>query len=252
MLQIKNVVDVEDYNIENDVLSIIPSNLGDEEKALISIDNGKVHGTVYELFYNFVKRCFDIIASICAIILLSPVFLVSIIAIKLDTKGPAIFTQMRIGKDGKLFKLYKFRTMVLDADKKLGELLKSDKDARIEYKINKKLKNDPRVTKVGKILRKTSIDELPQFINVLKGEMSLIGPRPYLPREQDDMVGYYNYIIQSKPGITGLWQVSGRSNTSFKERLKFDFEYNKTKSITGDFLIALKTVSILLGKEGAC
>lgn len=160
------------------------------------------------LAYSFFKRLVDITASSVALIVLSPLFLVTTIAIRKDSKGPAIFTQKRIGKNGKLFDIYKFRTMVPDADKKLYELLEKDESARVEYKKNKKLKNDPRITKVGSFLRKTSIDELPQLINVLKGDMSFVGPRPYLPREIEDMQGYYDKIIESKPGITGLWYVS--------------------------------------------
>ena len=171
--------------------------------------------------------------------------------IKKESRDDVFYSQIRIGKDGKLFKLYKFRTMVPDADKKLDELLANDENARREYEINKKLKNDPRITKVGKFLRKTSLDELPQLINVLKGEMSLIGPRPYLLKEKEDMENYYRYIIQSKPGITGLWQVSGRSNTTFKQRLKIDLEYNGKKSLKEDTIILLKTFSVILKKEGA-
>ena len=162
-----------------------------------------------------------------------------------------MFTQKRIGKDGKLFEIYKFRTMVPDADKKLFELLDKDEKAREEYKVNKKLKHDPRITKVGNFLRKTSIDELPQLINVLKGDMSLVGPRPYLPREKEDMGDYYNTIIESKPGITGLWQVSGRSNTTFEERLHFDEEYNEKKSFAYDMGLLVKTVGSVVKGDGA-
>ena len=135
--------------------------------------------------------------------------------------------------------------------KKLFELLDKDEKAREEYKVNKKLKNDPRITKVGNFLRKTSIDELPQLINVLKGDMSLVGPRPYLPREKDDMGDYYNTIIESKPGITGLWQVSGRSNTTFEERLHFDEEYNEKKSFAFDMGLLVKTVGSVVKGDGA-
>ena len=141
--------------------------------------------------------------------------------------------------------------MVPDADKKLFELLERDEEAREEYRINKKLKNDPRITKLGEFLRRTSIDELPQLINVLKGDMSLVGPRPYLPREMDDMGNYYDTIIESKPGITGLWQVSGRSNTTFEERLEFDMEYNENKGFFYDMGLLTKTVGVVLNKDGA-
>ncbi|MGN1012218.1 MAG: sugar transferase [Clostridia bacterium] len=211
----------------------------------------KEHKSFNEVTYSFLKRTLDITASATALLLLSPVFLVTSIAIRKDSDGPAMFTQKRIGKDGKLFEIYKFRTMVPDADKKLFELLENDEEAAKEYKLNKKLKNDPRITKVGNFLRKTSIDELPQLINVLKGDMSLVGPRPYLPREIDDMEGYYEDIIESKPGITGLWQVSGRSNTTFEERMEFDLEYNENKSFMYDMGLLFKTVGSVVKGEGA-
>ena len=219
-------------------------------------DNNKVleqkeKKTFNEITYSFLKRTVDITASATALLLLSPVFLVTSLAIRKDSDGPAMFTQKRIGKDGKLFEIYKFRTMVPDADKKLFEMLEKDENAREEYKLNKKLKHDPRITKVGNFLRKTSIDELPQLINVLKGDMSLVGPRPYLPREKDDMGAYYNTIIESKPGITGLWQVSGRSNTTFEERLHFDKEYNEKKSFTYDMGLLVKTVGSVVKGDGA-
>lgn len=219
-------------------------------------DNNKVleqkeKKTFNEITYSFLKRTVDITASATALLLLSPVFLVTSLAIRKDSDGPAMFTQKRIGKDGKLFEIYKFRTMVPDADKKLFELLDKDEKAREEYKVNKKLKHDPRITKVGNFLRKTSIDELPQLINVLKGDMSLVGPRPYLPREKEDMGDYYNTIIESKPGITGLWQVSGRSNTTFEERLHFDEEYNEKKSFAYDMGLLVKTVGSVVKGDGA-
>lgn len=201
--------------------------------------------------YNFFKRVVDITASSVALLLLSPVFLATSIAIKKEDKGPALLKQKRIGKNGKQFTMYKFRSMVENADEKLYELLEKDKEAAEEYRINKKLKNDPRITKIGGFIRKTSIDELPQLINVFKGDMSLVGPRPYLPREIDDMGDYYNTIVESKPGITGLWQVSGRSNTTFDERLIFDEEYNENKGFFYDMGLLTKTVGVVINKDGA-
>lgn len=219
-------------------------------------DNNKVleqkeKKTFNEITYSFLKRTVDITASAAALLLLSPVFLVTSLAIRKDSDGPAMFTQKRIGKDGKLFEIYKFRTMVPDADKKLFEMLEKDEKAREEYKLNKKLKHDPRITKLGNFLRKTSIDELPQLINVLKGDMSLVGPRPYLPREVKDMGEYYDTIIESKPGITGLWQVSGRSNTTFEQRLEFDKEYTENKGFLYDMGLLTKTVGVVVKKNGA-
>lgn len=222
-----------------------------ENSNIIRFDeNNKVLSSDKKV-YNFFKRAMDVVLASTALVVLSPVFLVTSLAIKNDSKGPTMFTQKRIGKDGKLFEIYKFRTMVPDADKKLFELLEKDEEAAKEYKLNKKLKNDPRITKVGGFLRKTSIDELPQLINVLKGDMSLVGPRPYLPREIEDMEGYYDTIVESKPGITGLWQVSGRSNTTFEERMKFDLEYNENKSFMYDMGLLFKTVGSVMKGDGA-
>ena len=141
--------------------------------------------------------------------------------------------------------------MVVDADEILKELIKNDKEAREEYKLNKKFKNDPRITKMGKILRKTSLDELPQLINVLKGDMSLIGNRPYLPREKEDMGNYFDEIVKTKPGITGYWQVNGRSNTTFEERLKLEEYYSSHANICLDIKILFKTVYVVLFHKGA-
>lgn len=201
--------------------------------------------------YLVTKRLFDIIISLIGLIILLPIFLIIVIAIKLDSKGPAIFTQDRIGLNGKLFKFYKFRSMVIDADKVLFEMLEKDTEIAREYKKNKKLENDPRITRVGKFIRKFSIDELPQLLNVLKGDMSLIGNRPYLPREMEDMGNYYEKIITSKPGLTGLWQVSGRNDITFKERLKIESKYSEIMSIGLDVQIFFKTFKAVFGRNGA-
>ncbi len=207
---------------------------------------------VVKILKNGVIRIIDIIGSIIGIILLIPItILIIIMKLVHKDRGPIIYTQNRVGKGGKLFKLYKFRTMVVGADEILDKYLQENETARMEYEINKKLKNDPRVTKIGKILRKTSLDEFPQFINVLKGEMSLVGPRPYLPKEVEDMGNVYYTIVQCKPGITGLWQVSGRSDVSFDERMELDIIYNKKHSILQDIIIILKTIGKIIKREGA-
>lgn len=204
------------------------------------------------LFNKVGKRLLDLLAGIVGIILLIPItIVVAVVNFFEKDEGPLFFTQERIGKDGKLFKMYKFRTMIVGADKELERILREDKEAQKEYKKNKKLKNDPRVTKIGKFLRKTSLDEFPQFINVLKGDMSLVGPRPYLPREQEDMGYYYYYIIKCKPGITGLWQVSGRSEVSFDERLELDLEYYENTNVIQDVGLVAKTVVKTIKREGA-
>jgi len=210
---------------------------------LVMNDTIEVSKTNY--VYLFFKRVFDIVISLFALIVLSPILLITIIAIRLESKGKAIYTQERIGLNGKIFKLYKFRSMVNNADEILKDILAKDDLLALEYKVNKKMKNDPRVTKVGRIIRKTSIDELPQLVNVLKGEMSLIGNRPYLPREVDDMRPYYDEIVSSKPGITGLWQVSGRSNTTFKTRCRIESEYSSKRNIFLDIKIFFKTFIVV-------
>ena len=169
-----------------------------------------------------------------------------------ENDGPLFFEQIRIGKNGKQFRMYKFRTMVMEADEKLFKYLEENPEAKKEYKKYKKLKNDPRITKLGKILRKTSIDEFPQFINVLKGEMSLVGPRPYLHREKEDLGGYYYDIIKNvKPGITGYWQVNGRNDVDFEERAYMDTYYIEHRGIIMDLKIILKTFLKIFRKEGA-
>ena len=202
--------------------------------------------------YNVVKRAVDVVGAIVGIIILIPLTIgIAIAKIILNEKGPIIYTQNRIGKDGKIFKMYKYRSMVVGADEILEKYLDENEEARKEYKVNKKLKEDPRVTRIGKFIRKTSLDEFPQFINVLKGEMSLVGPRPYLQREREDIGDFYPYIVGAKPGITGLWQVSGRNELSFKERLELDKEYYEKRNLKLDLKILIKTALKILDKEGA-
>ena len=199
-----------------------------------------------------VKRGIDILGGIVGVILLVPIMIGIKIAnlIARDT-GPLFYKQKRIGKDGKEFYLYKFRSMVVDADEKLLKYLAENEEAREEYAKYKKLKNDPRVTKVGHFIRNTSLDEFPQFINVLKGDMSLVGPRPYLLREKEDMGRLYDKIIEAKPGITGMWQVSGRSEVTFEERLDMDIEYNYNWSLKTDIKLLFKTIKKVVLREGA-
>ncbi len=202
--------------------------------------------------YKFIKRTIDIIVAIIGVVCLVPITLIVFILNLINNeKGSIFYVQKRIGKDGKLFKMYKFRTMVENADKVLKDCLSKDEELKKEYRLYKKLKNDPRITKVGKFLRKTSLDEFPQFINILKGEMTLVGPRPYLPREKTDMGDYYYYIITLKPGLTGPWQTAGRNNLKFKDRLEIDLEYYKNNSLKNDIKYFFKTFSKIIKKEGA-
>lgn len=205
--------------------------------------------------YLLVKRIFDIVGSFIGIIILIPTTIVIWMAriILKENDGPLFYEQLRYGKNGKVFRLYKFRTMVIDADEKLKKFLAENKDDERAkyYKKYKKLKDDPRVTKLGKFLRKTSIDELPQLINIFLGQMSFVGPRPYLIREKDDMGKSFDEIMKVKPGLTGYWQVSGRSNALFEERIKLDLYYAEHKSLWFDAKIFLKTFKAVLKREGA-
>lgn len=228
-----------------------------EEKSLTVVKPSKrdvlLNNKVVYVVNIVMKRFIDICAGIAGMCVLIPLTIVLYFVKIIDKdKGPLFFSQDRIGKDGKLFRMYKFRTMIVGADEALEKLLKNDEEARIEYEKNKKLKDDPRITKIGKFLRSTSLDEFPQFINVLKGEMSLVGPRPYLPREEEDMGYYYYYITKCKPGITGLWQVSGRSELSFEERLDLDLEYYREDAgVLSELGLVAKTVEKTLKREGA-
>jgi len=217
-----------------------------------------VHGTLaietnYHLLNKqetIIKHIFDMILSLLLLLVTWPIFIFLALLVRLDSKGPILYTQKRLGQDGKEFDSYKFRTMYENADSILQDLLASDPDAYQEYQIYHKLAQDPRVTRVGRLLRRYSLDEMPQFINVLKGDMNLIGPRSYLPRELPAMGAYAKIILKVKPGITGWWQVMGRNATSFKERLQLDEYYISNWSIWLDIYIMIKTLWVLIRGEG--
>lgn len=210
------------------------------------------HLTIRKSLYFFVKRISDIFIGLIGTLFLIPLTIIVKIAYMISGDFESIiFKQARIGKNGKTIYIYKYRSMVPSADEVLFELMKKDKKIRDEYSKNKKLANDPRITKVGRFIRNTSIDEMPQFLNVLKGDMSVVGPRPYLHREIKDMSGYYNMIVTTKPGVTGYWQVNGRSNTDFVTRLKMDSYYCENKGLILDLKLFLKTFATVLGKKGA-
>lgn len=200
------------------------------------------------IFYHFFKRSFDELLSIIAIILLIPVFVITAILIKIDDpNGPVIYSQIRIGKNGHPFKMYKFRSMVINADKKLKMLLDQSDVGGTMFKI----KNDPRVTRVGRKIRKHSIDELPQLFNVLKGDMSLVGPRPPLRREFNDYTDFDKQRLIVVPGCTGLWQVTSRNNVGFNKMVQLDIEYIKKSSMTFDIFILFKTIAIMIKPNAA-
>ena len=202
--------------------------------------------------YLISKRLFDIIVSLIGLLFLLPVALIIKIVYMFSGDFHSIFfVQDRIGKNGKNFKFFKFRTMVPNADEILFKALANDDKLREEYSMNKKLKNDPRITRAGKIIRKCSIDELPQFINIFLGDMSLIGNRPYLPREKEDMGEYFDDIVTTKPGLTGWWQVSGRSDVSFHKRLELEQYYSRHAGFKMDIKIFFKTFGAVIGHKGA-
>lgn len=206
---------------------------------------------IRRIWYRCVKKILDILFGIIGSILCIPIIIFSKIAYMFHGDFyKVIFTQKRIGKQGKEITIYKLRTMVPNADQKLKELMDNDKEIAKEYKKYKKLSNDPRITKVGKVLRKFSLDEFPQFFNLLIGNMSIVGPRPYLPREKKDMGKYYDTIILTKPGITGYWQVSGRSDTDFEYRLILDEYYSTHKTIRMDIKIIIKTILQIFFRSG--
>ncbi len=217
-----------------------------------------LHGTLtietnYHLLNQretIIKRIVDMLLTFFLLLVTWPLFLVIAFLIRLDSKGPILYKQKRLGQDGDFFDSYKFRTMFNNADAKLQELLETDEGAQREYQKYHKLANDPRVTGVGKLLRRYSLDELPQLINVIKGDMNLIGPRSYLPRELPVMGEYAKIILKVKPGITGWWQVMGRNATSFKDRLLLDEYYISNWSIWLDLYIMIKTVWVLIRGEG--
>lgn len=228
---------------------IIVSN---NETALVQPQQYIPEKTDNLLIRKILKRLIDILGGIVGTIVLIPLTIgIAIANLICKDNGPIFYSQYRMGKNGKLFKMYKYRSMVVGADEKLKKYLEENEEARKEYKKYKKLKHDPRVTKVGEFIRKTSLDEFPQFINVLKGDMSLVGPRPYLEREKEDMNGYYKYITTFKPGLTGLWQISGRSDVDFATRIDLDMQYYYNHSLKGDIKILFKTAMKLVKREGA-
>ncbi len=218
-----------------------------EQTIIIEIQNNLSKPLIY-----LTKRLIDYFLGAFVFIFLFPLMLLISAAIKFTSKGPVFFVQQRIGKKGKLFKCYKFRTMYSNAEEKLEELLNENEKAKNEWNKYWKLKNDPRITSVGRFLRKTSLDELPQVINVLKGEMSLIGPRPYLPREWNYIREESEIIHALPPGITGLWQVSGRNEKDYNFRIAMDSWYVKNWSLWLDIVILFKTIRAIIKKEGAC
>ena len=208
---------------------------------------GKEIGIKRKVVYNIIKRFFDFLCSLIAIILLSPLLIFTAIGVKCTSKGPVFYTSYRVGKFGKPFKMYKFRSMYTDADERLDELLRYNETDGPTFK----MKDDPRITPFGKFIRKTSIDELPQLFNILTGKMSIVGPRPALAREVEQYNDYDKVRLSVTPGLTCIWQCSGRSNVTFKEWMDMDIEYIGKRSLWFDFYLILKTIPAVLRGSGA-
>ena len=208
---------------------------------------------VRKVLYKVLKRLIDILGGLVGCVLLVPITVAVYIARKVlkEDDGPLFYEHLRYGKDGKKFRIYKFRSMCIDADKRLKEYLEQNEEARIEFEENHKLKDDPRITKLGKFIRKTSIDELPQFINVLKGDMSLIGPRPIVDGEIEKYGENKDKFLSVRPGLTGYWAANGRSDITYEERMKMELYYVDNISFKLDIQIFFKTIISVIKKEGA-
>lgn len=218
------------------------------KKDMVNVNDLPSELLTEKQLYLLTKRLLDIIGTLFGILLLIFVFVIVGILIKVeDPKGKIIFTQNRVGRNGKIFKMYKFRSMISNAEDKLEELIKYNEVTGAMFK----MKNDPRITKVGSFIRRTSIDELPQLFNVLKGEMSLVGPRPPLVREVEVYSSYDKQRLLVTPGCTGLWQVSGRSKLSFKQMVELDLKYIRERTILLDIKIILKTICCILYSKDA-
>ena len=217
------------------------------DEVAIAIDYSEVLAKE-SILYSVTKRLIDIVGSLCGIILLSPLFLIIAILIKLeDPKGKVFFAQERNGRYPKTFKMYKFRSMVHNAEDLLKDLMDRNEQTGPVFKIN----DDPRITKVGKFIRKTSIDELPQLFNILKGDMSLVGPRPPIPSEVNQYNDYQIQRLMGKPGLTCYWQIGGRNNIDFDEWVELDLKYLKERNIFIDLKIIMMTIPVLLGDKNA-
>lgn len=200
------------------------------------------------IYNKYIKRFIDIVLSFIALVVLSPIFLIIGLSIKMESKGPVFFVHKRVGKNGKIIGMYKFRTMVQNAEELIKEFTPEQMK---EFKENFKLENDPRITKVGNFLRKTSLDELPQLINILKGELSIIGPRPVIGEELEKYGENKSKFLSVTPGLTGYWAANGRSNTTYEERMKMELYYIDNLSWKMDVKVFLKTILSVLKREGA-
>lgn len=231
------------YRLDSDALDAIGTNAdGSQTKALARLRNPIARA---------VKRGIDIVGALVFFTLFLPLYVAVAIGVRRSSPGPALYSQHRVGRHGRIFRFYKFRSMVLDSEEVLSSFLDSDPDAKSEWETFQKLNDDPRVTRFGRFIRKTSLDELPQFWNVLKGEMSLVGPRPCMPAQEGFYGAYWPIYCAMKPGLTGLWQVSGRNRLSYRQRVRLDARYAREWSLWLDAKILLKTVKVVLTGDGS-
>ena len=223
----------------------------ESQEAILSRDIvivPKIAKKASKINYMSVKRVFDLVISTIGLIILSPIFLILAIIVKLDSKGPVFFAHTRYGKNGKKFKMYKFRTMYENAQDMINDFTPEQMK---EWKENFKLQDDPRITKVGKFLRKTSLDELPQIVNIMKGDLSIIGPRPVIEEELKKYGENKEKFLSVTPGLTGYWQANGRSSTTYEQRMEMELYYIDHISPKLDFKIFFKTIESVIKKEGA-
>ena len=232
-----------------DVVDNVIPNIHALENTEVSNENIlKSNNLYFVIMYRYIKRFMDVILATIALVVLSPIFLIIAIAIKIESKGPVFFKHTRIGKNGKIIKLYKFRSMVINAE----ELIKSFTPEQMkEYKENYKLTNDPRITKIGKFLRKTSLDELPQLLNIIKGDLSIIGPRPVVTDELEKYGANTKKFLSVTPGLTGYWAANGRSCTTYEQRMQMELYYIDNLSLKMDIKVFFKTIEAVIKREGA-
>ncbi|MES5097771.1 sugar transferase [Agrobacterium sp. BA1120] len=197
------------------------------------------------------KRSFDVSSALLALLVLSPIFLMIMALVKFSDRGPAFYGHRRVGHNGRSFHCLKFRTMVMNGDEVLRQYLSANPDAAEEWKSTRKLKDDPRVTAIGTVLRKLSLDELPQLINIIRGEMSVVGPRPVVDEELNYYESAASYYLSTRPGLTGLWQISGRNDVSYKARVDFDTQYVRNWSMMQDVFIIVKTIPAVCMSRGS-
>jgi len=225
------------------VADISPSLLGSDQPKFAAVDIGKALGSSF-------ARVVDVVIAFIALVFLAPLLLVVALLVKAQDGGPALFGHKRIGRDGRSFQCLKFRSMVTDADVRLARHLESDPAARAEWDADHKLRDDPRITGLGRFLRKSSLDELPQLFNVLRGEMSLVGPRPIVEGEVHKYGRYFAHYCRVRPGITGLWQVMGRNDVSYRRRVALDVTYVLRSNTYTYFAVLARTVPAVLNRTG--